>query len=192
MRTMVIGRSAWLVAGIAALCAAATGGCATMFTGSVQQLTVSSQPPGARVFVDGAYTGVTPMTLMLKTERDHAIALQREGYQPTISPVSREFNPVAALNLFSVVCWVVDIATGALWRFPPNAIYVALQPLGMPGSYPPPPIYVPPGTPPPAYQPPPPAMAPPPPPGAGAPLPYSPPPGAPQPPPLPSSPPASN
>lgn len=191
MRTMLTGRRAWLVAGITALCATATGGCATMFTGSVQPMTVSSQPPGARVFIDGAYTGVTPMTLMLKTERDHTVALQREGYRDTISPVSREFNPVAVLNLFSVVCWVVDIATGALWRFPPNAIYVALQPLGGPGTYPPPPVYVPPGMPLPGYQPPPPGMVPPPPPGAGAPLPYSPPPPAPQPPPIPSSPPAN-
>lgn len=184
MRTM--GRSAWLVAGITVLCATASGGCATMFTGSVQQMTVSSQPPGARVFIDGAYTGVTPMTLMLKTERDHMVTLQHEGYRDTISPVSREFNPVAALNLLSLVCWVIDIATGALWRFPPNAIYVALQPLGPPGTYPPPPVYVPPGTLPPGYQPPPPGAVLP---GAGAPLPYSPPPPAPQPPPVPSSPP---
>jgi hypothetical protein len=191
MGTILMGRSAWLVVGITALCAMATGGCATMFTGSVQQMTVSSQPPGARVFVDGAYTGVTPMTLMLKTERDHTVALQREGYQPTISPVRREFNPVAVLNLLSVICWVVDIATGALWRFPPNAIYVAMQPLGAPGSYPPPPVYVPPGMAPPAYQPPPPGMMPPAQPGAGQPMPYSPPPSAPQPPAVPSSPPAN-
>jgi PEGA domain-containing protein len=185
MRTMLMGSSAWLVAGITALCATATGGCATMFTGSVQQMTVSSQPPGARVFIDGAYTGVTPMTLMLKTERDHTVTLQHEGYRDTVSPVIREFNPVAVLNLFGLVCWVVDIATGAIWRFPPNAIYVALLPLGPPGTYPPPPVYVPPGTPPPGYQPPP-GMVPPAPPGSGAPLPYSPPP---QPPPVPSSPP---
>jgi hypothetical protein len=196
MRTRLSGRLAWGVdslAGvrllaIAVLCAAASSGCATIFTGSAQPMTVSSQPPGARVFVDGAYTGVTPMTLILKTERDHAVTLQHEGYQDTVSPVTREFNPIAALNLFGVVCWVVDLATGALWRFPPNAIYVAMQPLGAPGSYPPPPMVIPPGTPPPTGYPPP-AYQPPP-PGAVPPRPYSPPPpGAPQPPPIPSSPP---
>ena len=199
MRTRLSGRIAWVVdsmaglrlLGIAMLCAAASSGCATIFTGSSQQMTVSSQPPGARVFVDGAYTGVTPMTLILKTERDHTVTLQHEGFQDTISPVTREFNPIAALNLFGVVCWVVDLATGALWRFPPNAIYVAMQPVGAPGSYPPPPMVVPPGTPPPtgypppAYQPPPAAY---PPPGA-APAPYQPPSRPPQPPPVPSSPP---
>jgi hypothetical protein len=188
MRTRLSGRNAWVVVVMAALCATASSGCATIITGSAQQMTVSSQPPGARVFVDGAYTGVTPMTLMLKTERDHAVTLQHEGYQDTISPVTREFNPIAALNLFGVVCWVVDLATGALWRFPPNAIYVAMQPQGGPGSYPPPPLVIPPGTPPPAYQPPPPGIVPSPPPAA-APPPYALPP---QPPPIPSSPPESN
>jgi hypothetical protein len=189
MRTRLSGRNASVVVvGIVVLCATASSGCATLITGSSQPMTVSSQPPGARVFVDGAYTGVTPMTLILKTERDHTVALQHEGYQDTISPVAREFNPIAALNLVGLVCWVVDIATGALWRFPPNAIYVAMQPLGAPGSYPPPPLVIPPGTPPPGYQPPPPGMAPSPPPGAPPP-PYSLPP---QPPPIPSSPPTSN
>ncbi len=169
MSAKLIGRNAWAVAVIAASCGSVSAGCATMFTGSVENVTVSSQPPGARVFVDGAYSGVTPMTLLLKTERDHMVALQHEGYRDTVSPVIREFNPVAALNLFSIVCWVIDMATGALWRFPPNAIYVAMQPLGAP--YAPPAIVVPPGLPPPAYEPPP---------------------GAPQPPAIPSSPPTSD
>ncbi len=146
----------------------ASAGCATMFTGSAQQVTVSSQPPGAKVFVNGGYTGVTPLALLLKTERDHTVLLQREGYQDTTAPVYREFNPVAALNLFSVVCWVVDLATGALWRLTPTGVYVTMQPLGAPGSYsapapgaawppgapPPPPYGAPPGGPPPSPPPP--------------------------------------
>jgi hypothetical protein len=158
---MLGGRSAWLVAGIAALCATASAGCATIITGSAQQMTVSSQPPGARVFVDGGYTGVTPMTLMLKTERDHAVTLQHEGFQDATSPVTRELNPIALLNLVSVVCWVVDLASGALWRFPPKAIYVAMQPLGAPGTSPPPSTEIAPPAPPPVDQPPPAATTPP-------------------------------
>ena len=147
-------------------------GCATMFTGSAQQVTVSSQPPGARVIVNGGYSGVTPVALLLKTERDYTVTLQREGFQDTTAPIFREFNPVAALNLLSPVCWVVDIATGALWRLTPTGVYVTLQPLGGPGAYPPPgsPWGPPPGYGPPAGYPP------------GAPAPGAPAPGAPAPP----------
>jgi len=133
------------VAGIAALCATASAGCATIISGSAQQMIVSSQPPGARVFVDGAYTGVTPMTLLLRTERNHTVTLQHEGFQDATAPVARGFNPVALLNLVIVVFWVVDLASGALWRFPPNAIYVAMQPIGAPGTAPPPSTALPPG-----------------------------------------------
>jgi len=126
-----------LVMPIAALMGLATGGCATMFTGNTQQLTVSSQPPGARVMVNGAYSGVTPVALLLKTEHDYTLTLQREGYRDTTGAVFREFNPVAALNLLSLVCWAVDIATGAIWRLTPGAVYITMQPVGYPGGYPP-------------------------------------------------------
>jgi hypothetical protein len=128
-----------LMMAIVVSCAVASAGCATMFTGSAQQVTVSSQPPGARVFVNGGYSGVTPVAVLLKTERDYTITLQREGYRDTVAPIFREFNPVAALNLFSLVCWVVDVATGALWRLTPTTIYATLQPAGAPGGYPLPP-----------------------------------------------------
>src|SRR4051812_24116593 len=102
-----------LMIGVVALCAVLVAGlgagCATMFTGNSQQVTVSSQPPGARVIVNGGYSGVTPVALLLKTERDYLVTLQHPGYQDTTAPVFREFNPVAALNLFSLVCWVVDL-----------------------------------------------------------------------------------
>jgi hypothetical protein len=189
-----------LMMALGALIGLAGGGCATMFTGNSQQLTVSSQPPGARVLLNGGYSGVTPVALLLKTEHDYSVTLQREGYQDTTAPVFREFNPVAALNLFSPVCWVVDLATGALWRLTPLALYVTMQPSsgGAPGAYSPPagsgwgpppqvpiPSYPPgaqpsvgaaplaPGAPPPAG-----STAPPPPP----PPPYSPPPAYPAPP----------
>ena len=87
-----------LMMGIVVLCGVASIGCATMFTGSAQQVTVSSQPPGARVFVNGGYSGVTPVSLLLRTERDYTVTLQREGFQDTTAGLVREFNPVAALN----------------------------------------------------------------------------------------------
>jgi hypothetical protein len=181
--------------GIVVLCAVAGAGCATMFTGSAQQVTVSSQPPGARVFVNGGYSGVTPVSLLLRTERDYTVTLQREGFRDATAPLVREFNPVAALNLFGLVCWVVDLATGALWRLTPTTVYATLQPAGPPSGYQPPPgagwgpppgFPVPseppgaaPGTPaspgapygapPPAYPPPPPPGYPPPPPASGPP-----------------------
>ena len=126
-----------LLIAVVALVALATGGCATMFTGSTQQLTVSSQPPGARVMLNGVYSGVTPVALLLKTEHDYVLTLQREGYRDTTGTVFREFNPVAVLNLLSLVCWAIDLATGALWRLSPAAVYVSMQPVNSPGGYPP-------------------------------------------------------
>jgi hypothetical protein len=113
-------------------CCVMGGGCATMFNGTSQQLTVSSQPTGARVFVNGTYYGVTPVALLLKTRRDYNIILQRDGFQDTNAYVARRFNPVALLNVFSFLCWVVDLSTGAMWRLDRGGVYVTLLPLPYP------------------------------------------------------------
>ncbi len=45
-------------------------------------LTISSQPTGATVTVDGDFKGQTPLTLSLKTEVEHEIGVTASGYRP--------------------------------------------------------------------------------------------------------------
>ncbi len=162
-----------LVAAIAMLAAIVSSGCATMFSSNSQQVNISSQPPGARVTLNGAYSGVTPLSLTLKTEQNYQVVVQREGYRDATATIHRDLNPVAILNLVSIVCWAVDLATGAFWRLEPTGVQVTLQPgTMMPGgavwpagpppppgdgwSPPPPPPGAPPGpapAPPPGYPP---------------------------------------
>jgi PEGA domain-containing protein len=55
---------------------------------AVGRLLVRSTPAGARVFVDGKDTGVTPMTLRGLTQGSHSVRLVREGYTPAERTVS--------------------------------------------------------------------------------------------------------
>jgi hypothetical protein len=45
-------------------------------------LTVETQPPGARVAVDGRSAGITPLTLEGVTPGQHQVELKLDGYQP--------------------------------------------------------------------------------------------------------------
>ena len=51
------------------VCVASLTGCATMFGRRAQGLTVTTDPPGAQLWVNGADSGVTPRTMRIKRVR---------------------------------------------------------------------------------------------------------------------------
>ena len=66
-------------------------GCATVFGPRSRTLTVTSEPTGARVFVAGADSGVTPLTLRLhRARRPVALRLEKSGYQVVTDTVKRD------------------------------------------------------------------------------------------------------
>lgn len=51
-------------------------------TSAMQSIPVSSQPLGAKVFVDGEDCGVTPLKLRLTRNEHHLITIIKEGFEP--------------------------------------------------------------------------------------------------------------
>jgi hypothetical protein len=49
-----------------ALCPPALTGCASIFGSTRQKLTVTSDPPGARIYIGGADSGITPRTMRIR------------------------------------------------------------------------------------------------------------------------------
>src|SRR5688572_32282882 len=72
-----------LAAALAAICAAAAPGC-TWFRSNPMVL-ITSDPPGARIFVDGTDMGrTTPARMELAGTfgHDHVVTLTRKGHRP--------------------------------------------------------------------------------------------------------------
>ncbi len=59
---------------------AAAAGCATAVYGTSENIPVASDPPGARVIVDGKPVGDTPLTVKLSRKDSHKIQIQKPGY----------------------------------------------------------------------------------------------------------------
>jgi hypothetical protein len=75
-------------------------------------VTFSSDPPGARVLVNGADSGfVTPTALSLPRGDWHRIELRREGYQPVTRLVSPQIRVVA-------IPWTDGYLGPGTWWFP--------------------------------------------------------------------------
>jgi hypothetical protein len=62
-------------------------------------LTVESRPDGAKVFIDGRLVGTTPLVVPEVTTGEHALQLDRDGYQrwsSAIRIITSERNRVTA------------------------------------------------------------------------------------------------
>jgi hypothetical protein len=103
--------------------------CATIFTGTKQIVQINSKPPGAKVQVDGIDRGKTPVALNLKKGNDgQVIILKAEGYETKTFQPETTFNSISILNFFNILCWGIDAATGALWKYDPKYYEVELEP----------------------------------------------------------------
>ena len=51
-------------------------------------ITISSEPSGAEVWVDGTRVGTTPLDLTTVTEGNHTVEVRKEGYEPVVENVT--------------------------------------------------------------------------------------------------------
>ena len=110
-------------------------GCATMFSGTTDTLRFDSNVPGVRLTIDGQFKGELPLTLEMSRSfvdgRQFIATFEKPGYQAQEFKLSREFNPVAILDVSStVVSGGVDVLTGALMRFSPKEYHVQMLEAG--------------------------------------------------------------
>ena len=72
-------------------------GCATL-RGDKQKMTISSDPSGARLTVDGkAFT--TPAEVVLKRKETHRMTVEKEGYQPIAFDFTATWDGAAMTDL---------------------------------------------------------------------------------------------
>ncbi|MEW5900761.1 MAG: PEGA domain-containing protein [Acidobacteriota bacterium] len=58
--------------------------CATIISGTRQQIPVTSNPSGAKISVDGVEAGEAPLLLTLKKKGTHTIRIEKDGKPATI------------------------------------------------------------------------------------------------------------
>jgi len=134
-------------------------GCATIMAGGPDRIPVSTNPPGATVFVDNIPVGQTPV--MITLDRQHSsgvIRIELPGFAPVSIVRSTSINGWFWANLCigGLLGIVIDLVTGDVKAFDDAPIAIGLTPAygpPPPGAYPPGP---PPAAPPGGYAPPPP------------------------------------
>ena len=115
---------------VSQLCVLFTG-CATIIHGRRQNVSVSTNHPGATIS-DGVNTVTAPAMLNLKRDRDYLLTISKPGFETETVKVTHVIDGLVALNLLTpgvVIGWGVDAISGAQWRLEPETISVNLRPL---------------------------------------------------------------
>jgi hypothetical protein len=99
--------------------------CASILTGSKRNVLFETEPPGAKVFVNGFEKGKTPV--QLKVRADDRIDFRLDDYKERVVVMDSKFNLVAILNGIGILGWGIDALTGSLKRVDTKYIKVTLE-----------------------------------------------------------------
>ena len=100
--------------------------CASIFSGTTQNINFESSPSGATIFLDGDRVGTTPLTLKLKKKKYSSLRIELEGYNTITRQLDKEFDLITLLSIF----WdlgTTDLVTGAAFKYANNSYFVELQ-----------------------------------------------------------------
>lgn len=105
-------------------------GCATIMSGSTEQVTFESEPRGARLkLMPGFYEAKTPASLDLpRDDAPYLMTLELAGYQRQRSYIRAAPNGWLWGNVLlgGPIGVLIDWTTGALWKLEPTEIALTL------------------------------------------------------------------
>ncbi|EGR4184865.1 PEGA domain-containing protein [Vibrio cholerae] len=107
-------------------------GCAAMFNGASQQVSIRSKDPKAKIYVNDAYLGDGNVVTTFKKKENYTIRVEQENCTPVTMPVSKSFDATTLLGVFIdfgvfTVLVVDGLGTGAWQQFDQTSYLVNAQ-----------------------------------------------------------------
>lgn len=109
-------------------------GCATIIHGKFQKLEVSTEPQGAIVTASDGRTTTTPGMLKIdRSKQTYTLNIKKEGYEDVNMTLKRGIDPWFWGNILigGIIGIVVDMSTGAAYKFKPDKIDEVLAKKGI-------------------------------------------------------------
>ena len=101
--------------------------CATIFTGTKDRIYFKSNVPGATVSLNDNELCKTPCDTKIKRKLGTTmVEVKADGYEPKLVELDKQFNIVSIINLFEVVAWAIDLATGSVMSYDQKVYKVEL------------------------------------------------------------------
>jgi hypothetical protein len=108
--------------------------CATIVSGSRQEVDITSDPPAQMSIRSGTgevfFEGFAPATVDLPRSNSYDLTIRAPGYEDYVVTVRQEFNVWVIGNVVVgavVIGTGIDLLTGAFWNLTPEFINVELE-----------------------------------------------------------------
>ena len=105
--------------------------CATIMSGSTQNISFNSSPPGATVNIGGMARGTTPVIVSLKrTPFPQQVTFSKDGYEENVSLLQTEINDMFWVNIFGGGAFgsTTDYVSGSMYEYSPGNFHANLTP----------------------------------------------------------------
>jgi hypothetical protein len=109
--------------------AALLAGCASIVSGTTQEMTFQSNPDDVLVTVNGRPLGKTPLTLQMDKKEDQSVVFSKDGYKPVTMPLTSTLDPWFWGNILlgGFIGSTTDGISGAVHQYSPAQYFVSLQ-----------------------------------------------------------------
>jgi hypothetical protein len=99
----------------------ALSGCATAIRGTEQDISIITDPPGAKVQISNGRDCVSPCNMKASRDQSLQLTITKEGCQTQSASMTRQLTGAGVL-----MGGVIDYATGAVYDLEPNPLNLKL------------------------------------------------------------------
>ncbi len=101
--------------------------CGTLFGGSSQDIKFDSNVSGVEIYVNGMKACETPCVYPVDRRSSTAVVLAKKaGYKDQQTIIKSELFKPAILNLSFWPSWITDLATGGMWQYSRDGVYIEM------------------------------------------------------------------
>jgi hypothetical protein len=116
-----------------ALCVRLAVGCATIIHGSTQDISISSAPDQAEVWIDGSRMATTPTKVTLKRKDNYLVTIKKEGYKEATVKIEGTTSAWIIGNVIfgGIIGCGVDFITGGAYDLKPERLDINITKLAL-------------------------------------------------------------
>jgi ABC-type transport system involved in multi-copper enzyme maturation permease subunit len=105
-------------------------GCSTVMHSTTQSIELKTNPPNAKITIDGKKFGTSPQVVNIDRGTNHIIKFELDGYETYETQATRKVSNWFWLNVLNgfLPGMVIDMFTGSMYNILPENIDVELTP----------------------------------------------------------------
>lgn len=106
----------------------ALSACGTLFNGSSQDISFDSNVKDVTVYINGVKACKTPCVYPVDRGSSTVVATaKKEGYEDQQQVIKSSLSTVSVLNLTFWPSWLTDLATGGMWQYSREGVYIDME-----------------------------------------------------------------